>query len=237
MHRLTGQQGQDGGDFTLPSDAQFCYQHDARIVNMTSDNVVLHLHDNANSYWANGTTPTSGLLLSIDLTTKEVTKLARYQNPADPLFAISQGSYEALANGHVFMGHGYLPIMEEFDQNGNCVETVQFGVAGTTSSYRGFRYEWEGQPKTAPAVAGCIDDSSNSVKLYVSWNGATQVQEWEVYATYYHSTGQQQVECTAKTGFETTITVKYNAHIADLVVQAKGFQQSSSLSLASLDVC
>lgn len=237
MHRLTEKQGQDGGNFTLPSNAQFCYQHDVRIISMTSDTVVLHMHDNANSYWVNGSMPTSGLLISINLRTKEVTKLARYQNPANPLFAVSQGSYEALANGHVFMDHGYIPIMEEYDRNGTCVETVQFGNAGNTSSYRGFRYEWEGQPNTAPTVTGCVDESSTSAKLYVSWNGATQVQEWVVYAINSHSRDYSQVACTSKTGFETIITVEYEANITDFVVQAEGFQQSSRLSLANLDSC
>ena len=46
-------------------------------------------------------------------------------------------------------------------------------------SYRAFRFPWSGHPIEDPAVA-LEQLSAEKVKLYASWNGATEVESWEV---------------------------------------------------------
>lgn len=160
------------------------------------------MHDNANSYYQNGTRPTSGLLLELDLKTKEANTIKRFRNPNDPIYAISQGSYQPLHNGHVVLDHGEVAKIEEYDPNGRWIKTVQF--AANSSSYRGFRQEWVGKPNTTPSLAAC--STANSTNLYMSWNGATEVTSWAIYSGESQKE-MQYVKSVPKKGFETTVTV------------------------------
>jgi hypothetical protein len=46
-------------------------------------------------------------------------------------------------------------------------------------SYRAFRFPWNGHPPDAPAVA-VEHRPEGKVAIYASWNGATEVESWEV---------------------------------------------------------
>jgi hypothetical protein len=46
-------------------------------------------------------------------------------------------------------------------------------------SYRAFRFPWSAHPTDGPAVA-VEQGPDDKVKLYASWNGATEVATWEV---------------------------------------------------------
>jgi hypothetical protein len=48
-------------------------------------------------------------------------------------------------------------------------------------SYRAFRFPWSGHPTDEPAVA-VEQGAEDQLKLYASWNGATEVATWEVLA-------------------------------------------------------
>jgi hypothetical protein len=54
-------------------------------------------------------------------------------------------------------------------------------LVGSTTSFRGYRYVWNGQPVVAPAVSHATP-SGGTTALYVSWNGATDVASWTVLA-------------------------------------------------------
>jgi hypothetical protein len=55
-------------------------------------------------------------------------------------------------------------------------------------SYRAYRGVWVGTPKTKPTAV------RRGNRLYVSWNGATQVASWRIGGKTY-----------ARTGFETSL--------------------------------
>ena len=73
-----------------------------------------------------------------------------------------------------------------------------------TESYRAFRFPWSGQPDDEPAIA-VERGSGEEVRLYASWNGATEVATWEVLA------GPERLEplgaAVPRQGFETAIAV------------------------------
>jgi hypothetical protein len=72
-------------------------------------------------------------------------------------------------------------------------------------SYRAFRFLWSGQPTDDPTVAA-EQGPEDEVKIYASWNGATEVASWQVLA----GSGPDKLEPLAsapKKGFETVITV------------------------------
>jgi hypothetical protein len=60
-------------------------------------------------------------------------------------------------------------------------------------SYRAFRFVWRGHPTDQPAVA------TLGHKVYVSWNGATEVRKWQLVVD------GQPGATGAKTGFETSL--------------------------------
>ncbi|KAK5115829.1 hypothetical protein LTR85_009423 [Meristemomyces frigidus] len=212
-------QGRDGGDFTLGNGTDFCYQHDIRAIpEQPSSNtscITLHMHDNHNSPIENGTVPSSGKSLEVDLGTKHVTLNQRYLNASGPIYSTAQGNYQPLPDGNVFIGHGWIPVLEEFSHAGDILTTIQIGAAEArpgggflsplkpTLSYRAFKQPWIGCPKTKPAVVA--ETGTNQTTVYVSWNGATEVEAWEVYGG--NTTDLTCLKTVAKHGFETLVEI------------------------------
>ena len=73
-------------------------------------------------------------------------------------------------------------------------------------SYRSFRFPWKGHPQEAPAVVA-EPGKGDEVTLYVSWNGATEVDTWQVLT----GSGPDQLKSVGsapRKGFETAITLR-----------------------------
>ncbi|EAU29907.1 predicted protein [Aspergillus terreus NIH2624] len=196
--------GQKGGDFSLMTEASFCFQHDARISEQTDDSITLHMHNNENADITTPTTITTGLTLRLDMKTKRVSVVGKVWDAEDPVYAESQGSFQALENGHIFMQHGAVPKLEEYDENGALVMRAYFGYEGEIQSYRGYRFPWTGHPTSQPSVAACPENGKTAV--YVSWNGATDVQSWKVLAGS-EKDKLRVVKTAVRNGFETRIAV------------------------------
>ncbi|KAK1084170.1 hypothetical protein LTR33_002815 [Friedmanniomyces endolithicus] len=213
-------QGRSGGDFALGPGADFCYQHDVRafpsssVSNADSSTVTLHMHDNHNSPIDNNTVPSSGKTLLLDLATRHASLTHRYINASGPVYSTAQGNFQPLPNGHVFIGHGWIPILEEFSQSGTILTTIQFAAAEPragggfvsarepTLSYRAFKQEWVGCPRAKPAVWAERVGGGGGTVVYVSWNGATEVEAWEVWGGD-SETALRCLGVVATTGFET----------------------------------
>ncbi|EAW12970.1 arylsulfotransferase family protein [Aspergillus clavatus NRRL 1] len=194
--------GQTGGDFKLGPGTRFCYQHDLRFIAHTEDRITLHLHNNENTAFTTHPILTTGLILELDMQNRTVSLLKKFWDAEDPVFAPSQGSYQSLPNGHVLMEHGAVPKLEEYDENGAVVMRARFGYDYVMNSYRGYRSAWTGRPNTKPDVLACPEQGGMAV--YVSWNGATDVQSWKVM------TGSAEDKLSAaqiapKNGFETKV--------------------------------
>ena len=105
-------------------------------------------------------------------------------DPSKPIYADSQGSTTILPNGNIFLDYGQISVLKEFgpsDPSGGDIRwTARFGFNNLVQSYRGFKTKWQGFPTTRPDLfvekigTGCR-------RGYVSWNGATNVQDWIVY--------------------------------------------------------
>ncbi|TKA23542.1 hypothetical protein B0A50_07120 [Salinomyces thailandicus] len=212
-------QGQNGGDFTLGPGAEFCYQHDIRAYpthqeqqpgghNSNTSLLTLHMHDNANSPIENNTNPTNGKTLHLDLTTKTATLHQTYLNTSGPIFSTAQGNYQALPNGNVFLGHGWIPVLEEFTSKGEILSTIQFGLAEEregggfysllkpTLSYRAFKQRWVGCPLTKPDVVvekkkKMMDSTSSSSSR--GGKGGDHHDEEETFTVYVSQNGATEV--------------------------------------------
>lgn len=188
--RLGGKQS----NFTLGSGVKFSWQHDAR----WRPDGSLTLFDDAAS-------PTEepqsrGLQLLVDESAKTVALKQQFTHPGG-LLATSQGNMQRLDDGHLLIGWGALPYFSEFTATG---EMIFDGKLAINQSYRAFRFPWSAKPTTTPTVVGRRVGSS--LQVFASWNGATDVAQWEVHAGP-SAAALARVAAVARSGFETTISV------------------------------
>jgi hypothetical protein len=147
--------------------------------------------------------------MAIDLTKKTVTGLRSLTDPSDPIHSVSQGSYQLLSevDSHVFMDYGSISKVKEFDGDGNVVFSAQFGEDNAVASYRGFRCQWAATPFWNPSVV--VDKTDSNITVYMSWNGATEYDNWIVYSASDNTTSSTNTKIGSgdRTGFETAVTV------------------------------
>jgi EmrB/QacA subfamily drug resistance transporter len=112
------------------------------------------------------------------------------------------GSAEALPNGNEFVGWGSEPYFSEYSKSGKLL--FEGELPGSDLSYRAMLDQWVGEPLSPPV--GAARQTGVKTTVYASWNGATQVVSWRVLAG--SGAGRlTPVATTAKSGFETAITV------------------------------
>jgi hypothetical protein len=199
--------GEDGGDFKQVGNTGFSWQHDIRVFNETDSGLVLNLFNNANTP-TNSVSPTTGVSLSINTANMTVTGLRSLEDPNDPIHSVSQGSYQLLneTDGHVFMDYGSISKVKEYDGDGNVVFSAQFGENNAVASYRGYRFPWVATPFWKPSVV--VQRTDEGATVYMSWNGATEYDNWVVYsATSNTSVTTTQLGSANRTGFETAVNV------------------------------
>jgi hypothetical protein len=110
---------------------------------------------------------------------------------------------QLLANDDILVGWGALPYYTQFRHDGTLVTDA---MLRTGHSYRAFRYLWSGTPTDRPAIA-IRRKSQGKLAVYASWNGATEVEQWNVLAGSNAST-LTPIASASKTGFETEIEVR-----------------------------
>jgi len=187
-------------DFTFESKAKFAYQHDVR----RQPDGTITLFDNVADSRKNG--KSRGLVLRVDEQSKRVELVKEYIHP-DRILSMTQGNMQILSNGHVFIGWGSEPFFSEFDQEGNLLFDAQLPTS--YDNYRSYRFEWSGEPESAPRIVAQRNRSQDKVTIYVSWNGATSVHNWEVLAG--NTPGSlMSLGVSPKMGFETAILLKTN---------------------------
>jgi hypothetical protein len=191
LWRLGGKQS----DFTLGSGVKFSWQHDAR----WRPDGSLTLFDDAAS-------PTEepqsrGLQLLVNESARTAALKQQFTH-SEALLSTSQGNMQWLDDGHLLVGWGALPYFSEFTPAG---EMIFDGKLATNQSYRAFRFPWTGKPTTTPTVVG-RRAGSGSLQVFASWNGATDVAQWELHAGA-SAASVARVAAVARTGFETTISV------------------------------
>jgi hypothetical protein len=195
------------------------YQHDAAL-----------LPDGDISMFDNGAVPqvhyeSRGMLVSVNEKSRTDTLVREFENP-HRLVAGSQGNFQLLPNGNFFVGWGEKPWFSEFTPSGHLVWDAHF--SSPYQSYRGYRFEWSGQPATAPSVGAVSTGAKRPVDVYASWNGATDVASWTVLAgsTTGHMTA---VASGARTNFETMIaTPGPERYVAVQALDASGVVLATS---------
>jgi len=156
------------------------------------------------------------LVLRIDQRQKRATLVRSYRHPKR-LLSPFEGNAQFLPNGHVFVGWGGWPYISELDRNGRVLFDAYFGhgkkPGEDADTYRAYRFAWRGHPTDAPAVAVA------NGKIYVSWNGATDVAKWQLLSGD-DKNNLRPVARVAKSGFETAILIPLSVHGRYVGVQA-----------------
>jgi len=190
--------GGEMSDFELGQGAEFAYQHDAR----SHPDGTITIFDNGRLSEGE---QSRVIALEIDEDAMKAALVREYTHP-DELRSATQGNAQVLPNGNVFVGWGSSPVISEFSHKGDLIFDAEFPRQGET--YRAFRFPWKGYPKYAPAIAAEAGQG-DEVKIYASWNGATEVATWQVMA----GAGPRKLKklaSTPKVGFETVITATTN---------------------------
>ena len=89
---------------------------------------------------------------------------------------------------------------------------------GNTSSYRVYKFAWQGHPRKPPDAAAST--SGKTTTVYMSWNGATTAAGWRVLSGR-SPTALRPTRRVPKRGFETSTQITPARYVA---VQALGFR-------------
>jgi hypothetical protein len=192
--------------FRFGSNADFQWQHD---VELHPGSTVSMFDDHCCQITGGGTfvspsAPSRGLFLRLDQGTHTARLVDEYPHP-DGLDAAYLGSAQRLPNGNVLVGWGASwPSFSEYSRSGDQLMDVTF--PRPDQSYRAKLEQWDGQPLSAPAGEARANHGQTTV--YASWNGATRVASWRVWAGPSASR-LAVVATTAKSGFETAIPLQH----------------------------
>jgi hypothetical protein len=86
-------------------------------------------------------------------------------------------------------------------------------------SYRVYRYPWVGHPSGKPAVKA--SPTGSKTRVFVSWNGATEVAAYRVLAGPSSRKLAVAAKAAKRQGFETTINVKSGGPIVQVLALDK----------------
>ena len=181
-------------EFIFTNDFRFSRQHDIRRL----DNGNITVFDNGNDRFP----PRSRAVeYEMNETLKTVTRVWQYPE-GEGYFAPFMGNVQRLDNGNTVIGWGAVTGATEMRADG--VKALELELGG--SPYRVFRFPWDGVPSELPRAAVMDTGGAGQVTVYASWNGATQVDAYKVYAGRTISE-MSLLTTVERTGFETSATL------------------------------
>lgn len=130
-----------------------------------------------------------GMVVELDYQAKTVKLLEEFFYPQH-VSSDAEGSVQSLDNGNFLIAWGYNPAITEHLPDGSLAMDIQRGAVIPTigahvnqdmTVYRAWKMDWVGRPPWGPdiAVVASGNMTSNAI-IYVSWNGNTEVDMWEV---------------------------------------------------------
>lgn len=233
MYKISSQDGSIlwrlGGvrsSFDLPEDLIFSRQHDVRYRGRNDTHILLSILDN--SLGDPPETPTHdfsrSLLIAIDEQNMQASLEKHYDHPyrdKGRAWAPRRGNVQLLSGGNVFVGWSERAIQSEHTADGQLIWEAVLQV-DWLGSYRNYKFEgFVGAPRDPPdAVARVQDVGGKTITLvHVSWNGATEVETWNLYRTSPDGQATRVlVDSKPRAGFETAL--EYAGYASFLVVEA-----------------
>jgi hypothetical protein len=155
--------------FQMGSGTNFEWQHDAHLHGHT-----LSLFDDAGLPQEEAQSSAKRLVINRDAMTASLLKTFIH---SPPLLAGAEGSAQLLLGGKMFVSWGNVSNFSEYTASGRQIFNGTF--YSPVNTYRAYRFHWTGHPTTRPGLA-LLPGPDGSLKVYASWNGATQVASWRV---------------------------------------------------------
>jgi hypothetical protein len=185
--------GGKSNQFTFTNmERPFSYQHDIR----RWPNEHITVFDNGNH---NDPQYSRALEFSLDELKKTATLVWDYRNTPDT-YARAMGSARRQPNGNTLIGWGSAnPTLTEVTPQGS--KAFELTFEPYESSYRAFRFPWQGFPGWAPAAVAVRKDGPS--RLVYSWNGATEIASYKVYGGKTAANVNTLLYERPRTGFET----------------------------------
>lgn len=214
-----------------PGNWNFTRQHHARILQdkrQNSTHTYISVLDNAKGADAQPSSNhnSRGLVIALRTDTNPMTAelVAQYDHPDGPgNYAESGGSLQLLENKNAFISWSDRALQSEHTMDGTKIMEARVLPSGI-ATYRAFKYEFVGSPKQPPDVASktesIIGQTNNSTRtrIYVSWNGATDVKYWIFYKSSEDGKTQVRIGSRPRTGFETSL--EWNGYASYVAVEA-----------------
>jgi hypothetical protein len=166
----------------------FAWQHHARFHANQTQITMFDNHGEQTDFCHAKGCKSRGLRLEIDTDAMTARVLNEYLYPEDENVG-AMGAYQQLDSGNVLISFGHVPGFVEYKQDGTPVFDVQRGKLRVGNladmfSYRIFKHDWVGNPTWPPSVAVNVPGNTTSdATVWVSWNGATEVDKWVVLAS------------------------------------------------------
>ncbi|CAK7216168.1 hypothetical protein SEUCBS140593_002781 [Sporothrix eucalyptigena] len=192
--------------------AEFHWQHNPRVTGINRftffDN-----HRLDNGYCLSGVC-SRGLEIEYDPVAKTVWLLDEWPQPQG-LVSASRGSVQRTHAGNVLIAWGQNPVFVEYTPTGDLAMDFQRGQVLTIDhgieeyvAYRVAKGAWQGHPPWGPNISSITTASSHS--LYVSWNGATEVDRYVLLSSNSQTDldgADKVVAQSPRNGFETKFVV------------------------------
>ena len=200
--------------FSLPSKAQFHWQHDVQlhggdVLTVFNDNCCMITSQSGKTVkFAKPNGAMAALVIKLN-TAKHTASIATTYASPFKYNASYLGNLQQLSNGNVMIGWGNQPFFSEESKTGR---TLLEGVWPIPDlNYRTYVQKWVGTPYFPPS--GAVRNNRGKATIYASWDGDTQVVSWRVLAGNSASS-LKTVATATKSGFETTIplTSSFNVY-------------------------
>ncbi|KAK3702090.1 hypothetical protein LTR37_015065 [Vermiconidia calcicola] len=221
--RLGGKKSDFELDGGLPDPSfHFGGQHDVKVQMSNETHSIISMLDNAHRPGRNKQSNdfSRGLLIEVRTDIMSAKIIEEYPHPQGE-FARGRGSFQLLPNGNAFCGFWEHAFIAEYAHDGTVL--MEAKVRPDTKSYRSYKFPWVGHPMLPPDVYSVAfakqGEDTYSTIVYISWNGATEVDNWNIH--HAHADGTRElIASTPKTGFETAIT--YDGYASHVIVEALG---------------
>ena len=205
-----------GKNSSFTEDIAWIGQHGARVQSQNDTHTVVSFFDNGKFYHVVEPVWTNSRAIVLTLHTAETpmraTTTVSIDRP-DLKFTGARGNFEVLQNGNMWAGWVKECLSSEHDAEGNLL--MQAHVVPPLTTYRSFKAPWVGRPASVPDVAADVRRESEDMRMdvYVSWNGATEVDVWRLWESDVKGSLVRMLVEKKWQGFETKMTVEFAEYL------------------------
>lgn len=164
----------------------FGYQHTARFLNDDMTEITLFDNHDLDPRKPSPGCPdgcSRGLHLRLDYENMTAEVVHEYYHPMD-IAAWAMGGFQKLPNDNVLVSWGTTPALTEYTEDGEILFDAQVGpwfdeASNQQPVYRVWTANWTAYPPWKPDIA------AEGGYAYLSWNGATEVDSWDLVSEHF----------------------------------------------------